>query len=205
MAKLKAKTYPDGIYLAKGKDGKGHFYATDPLQIRDTEGQELDLAELLFDFFGPADVVNPIVFKVAGAVNERGRKFEISAPAKIRTGEMAAHFEDLEGNVVEVSAMRGPDESHPVNGIVLTRDGKLVAQRFFDVEGTCQDGKPLHRLVIVDGHLGGVEAPAVIRRNRPAAKAGGSHAVREEDRKDEEFETDPLTGEILQRDNPDNL
>lgn len=150
METLKGSTYPGKFYLVREEDGKGHFYTSDPMHAG---AEETDLASLLLDHYGVADSVNPLVIKVAGAVLERGRRFEISAPAKIRTGLVAEHFEDGEGHLVDVSAVRSPDSLFPINGTLYGRDGAPAGQRLYDTAGNCSDGERSHRLFIMEGVL----------------------------------------------------
>lgn len=150
---MKGKTYPQDFYLVRDKDGNSHFYSADPMNNQNRMQNEVNLADVLFGFFGPADVVNPLIIRVAGIIHERGQRFDISAPGKIRCGEMAKHLEDMDGNIVEILQMRSPNVSFPLNGIVMGRDGKMFDQRLYDGTGACSDGNEYHRLVIMDGVL----------------------------------------------------
>lgn len=150
---MEGKIYPGEIFLVRGRDGKGHCYLQDPMKIRNRGELEVDFTETMFGFFGESNAVNPMVLHVSGVVFSRGEAFDISMPAKVRTGSYDGHFEDSEGNVVEVLPVRSPDPLFPVNGIVLTRDGRLVEQRLYDGTGRCADGNADHALYVVNGPL----------------------------------------------------
>ena len=150
---MKGKTYPGALFLVRGKDGKGHFFTGDPAKPENRGSSEVDVAEELFRFYGDADIAAPLKLRVAGLISERGDRFDIAAPGRIRSGETAKHFEDIEGNIVEVLEMSSPDSRFPVNGVVVDRKGKLIAQRLYDGEGVCNDGDECHRLIVVDGRV----------------------------------------------------
>lgn len=153
MPTVEGKIFPGELFLVRGRDGKGHCYSQDPMKVKDRESVEVDLAEALFNFYGESDPVNPMVLHVSGVVFNRGEAFNISMPAKVRSGSYDGHFEDMEGNIVEVLPMRGSDPLFPVNGIVLNKEGVLVAQRHFNGTGQCEDGDEYHRLIVVNGAL----------------------------------------------------
>lgn len=150
---MEGKIYPGEIFLVRGSDGKGHCYLQDPMKIKDRDSVEVDFADTMFGFFGDSNAVNPMVLHISGAVFSRGEAFDISMPAKVRSGSYDGHFEDMEGNIVEVLPMRSSDPLFPVNGIVLTREGGFVAQRHYNGQGQCSDKDGNHVILVVNGAL----------------------------------------------------
>lgn len=147
--KIDSFMYPEQIFLAE-EDGGYQFYKEDPMTCEDREAAKIDLGALLVGWVGHCDVGNPIVLKVRAGRMDRCKAFEATAPEKIRRGTLIAHFEDFDGNYVEIMPYGSGDFDFPFLGAVVSKDGTPVGFRQYSVRGHCDDGDDNHRIVMFD-------------------------------------------------------
>lgn len=145
--------YPGNLYLVESADGGYEWYDCDP---RGAEGRDRHRIESIESFitgwFGDSDLGNPIMVRLECEALDRCTPFDAAMPHRVRCGELAKHFEDLEGSVIEVTEQTGDDPDWPFVGAVL-KDGTVLETRTYSLRGACSDGDEGHRLVAVDGIL----------------------------------------------------
>ena len=149
--RLDIQTYPKFLFLAEEGEKGLQWYNVDPMKAGDSELTRVDVGKILIDMLGHCTKANPIVVQVGGAVLERSFAFDASIPTQMRTGKIAAHIRDYEGNYVEILPMRGADPDYPFNGAVLEDNGEPVAFRKYSSRGACADGLQEHSLVVFHG------------------------------------------------------
>lgn len=149
---LKGKVYPKQLFLTRDKNGGYHWYDKDPMRIPNREDEELmSIEEIITNFVGTGDVTNPVGVYINCCKIVRSEAFNISQPANIRQGIENKHFEDLEGSVVDVLAVRNSDPEYPLNGVVFDRRGNVVENRTYNLAGFCKDGNEDHSLIAING------------------------------------------------------
>lgn len=154
MQQLKGVTYPDDMYLVKDEDNKVKWFRKDPMKHPGRDNPEVNLIDEIFEYFGDGDILNPLRIRIQGIHIQRGEPFDISLPGLIRKGKVDRHIEDLEGNHIDILAsivQKATD--FPINGVLLSRDGEIIATRTYSLQGDCSDGVRSHRLVAVQGTI----------------------------------------------------
>ena len=149
--KYKGKQFPKDLYMVRDAAGIVRWYEKDPMKTADRDDAEVDLTEVLEDFYGAGSVANPVALRLVGARLYRCEPFAISQPAAIRMGKLARHLEDLAGHVVDILDARNPDVEYPLNGVLMDRDGHMTGTATYSMKGECSDGNPDHALVCVEG------------------------------------------------------
>ena len=178
--KIESFMYPDQIFLAE-VDGQFQFFKEDPLKTLNREEARIDLGAALTNFLGGGHctVGNPIIIKIRAARIDRCRPFEISAPQNIRRGALAAHFEDLDGNYVEILPAGTGIFDFPFLGAVVRKDGTPVGFRSYSVRGESMDEDPNHRIFLLDGVIA-VETPKQEKEEGDEGESGDEAAKTEE-------------------------
>lgn len=151
--KINGKIYPHDLYVARDREGNIKCYSSDPMRTADREGAVIDLLKLIDEEVGGTNVANPACVRLNIAHLDRTEDFYISQPESIRMGKLDAHFEDLEGHVIEILMQGSGDIDYPLNGVLLDRDGNFVGNGKFNFHGECSDGNPDHTVVLVAGTL----------------------------------------------------
>lgn len=151
--KIESFMYPEQFFLTE-ENGEFRFYKEDPMTVADRVSVRVDIGQVLADYVGPCDVGNPLVLKVRVGRIDRCRGFQATDPEKIRRGILQGHFEDFDGNYVEILPGKTGAFEFPFLGAVVRKDTKeAVGFRQYSVRGECMDGDTNHRIVIVDGLL----------------------------------------------------
>lgn len=150
----KAIGYPEDIYLIADEQGNGQFYHNDPIKKENRKNGQFDLAQEIFEFMdGPSDIINPIKIRFMVYRIHRGDSFDGSIPERIRRGELDAHIEDQEGNIIEITGRLSNNKDFPLNAVVYDEDGVIKETRKYSANGECSDGNKNHRVVVMKGAL----------------------------------------------------
>ncbi len=149
--KTKGNLYPHTIYMVNDDNHVSHFYESDPMRTEDRESAEINIGEVISDFVGEGSVMNPVLVALNCAKLERSEPFAVSQPGAVRCGTLKKHFEDMAGHIVDVLDTRNDDANFPFNGVLLTREGKMVGTATYSLKGECSDGVESHNLVLVEG------------------------------------------------------
>lgn len=152
--KIESFMYPEKIYLAE-VDGGYQFFKEDPLDAPDREAVRIDIGAVLNNFLGGGhcSVGNPIVLKIRAGRLDRCRPFTATAPQNIRRGTLVGHFEDYDGNIVEILPGTTGISEFPFVGAVIKKDGTPLAFRNYSAHGQCMDESPDHEIFLIDGAL----------------------------------------------------
>lgn len=154
MAQIKGQTFPDDLFLVRDENDKINWYRLDPMKHPGPNNQPIPLEDLLFDFFGEGNTLNPVLIRIQGVKYIRGEDFSISLPGAIRKGIEDKHFEDLEGSYVDIIEARNQNNlDFPINGVILSAKGEVLGIRNYNFKGQCADGIKTHRIVVVKGAL----------------------------------------------------
>lgn len=148
------KGYPKDIYLVADEKNEGLFFMEDPIKKENRQKHGFDFARLVFDFMdGPSDIVNPYKIRFMVYKVNRGDAFDGAIPEKIRRGEIDAHIEDHNGDIIEITGRLNNDKEFPMNAVVYDGDGSIIETRKYSADGYCSDEDPSHRLVVMQGAL----------------------------------------------------
>ena len=145
------KECEETFYAVEDSNGKYRFFTQDPLVKENREKCEV-FVENLWHLFGHGGLGNPIVLKVRGfRFNRATMPFGPELVVKIRRGDVKAHFEDYEGNLVIIDETRTDDPKFALKGTVLAGGKEPGEERLYSVLGNCKDGDWEHSLVAVSG------------------------------------------------------
>ena len=151
--KTKGKVYPKNIYMVTDSEHVCHFYESDPMRTPDRDAVEVTLAALIVDSVGEGTVPNPVMIALNCAVLKRSEPFAISQPGSIRSGALKRDFEDMAGRVVDILETQNTDPEYPFNGVLLSRDGRMLGTATYSTTGECKDQVSDHTIVCVDGEF----------------------------------------------------
>ncbi len=145
---------PNDYFLIRdSKDGMFHWYKGDPFRCQDRTKLEVGIEEVITSYIGTGTIANPVVVCLNCALLDRSVKFDVRLLSGIRNGSEEKHFEDMNGNVIDVLEVKNSDAQYPLSGAVFNNDGDVIEIRKYSFEGVCSDGKEEHCLVAVNGRL----------------------------------------------------
>lgn len=144
----KGTVYPKDFYVIVDDRNGIRFYDEDPFRLENAEDKDIDFGQKLFEEYGIGDVRNPLVIRVLGTVIHRAEDFNSMKMMKALGHNSHIHIEDAEGNTVEVLPQQNTSD-YPINGVLMSPSGDVLAHRKYSNDGECEDGRRSHRLVIV--------------------------------------------------------
>lgn len=150
MQGKQGKVLPNDYFLIRDKKGMYHWYKKDPLRCKDKEN-EVSIEEEIREVVGDGSVGNPVLVRLNCAKVNRSENFNIGLLASIRRGYEAKHFEDMNGNVIDVLEIHNSDARFPLTGAVFNENGDVLEVRKYSFEGVCSDGVEEHHLMAVNG------------------------------------------------------
>ena len=145
---------PNDYFLIRDtKNGTYHWYKGDPFRCDDRRELEVSIEEVITSFIGIGTIANPVVVCLNCALIDRSVNFDVRLLAGIRNGSEEKHFEDMNGNVIDVLEVKNSDAQYPLSGAVFNKDGDVIEIRKYSFQGECSDGKEDHHLMAVNGRL----------------------------------------------------
>ena len=142
----KGQIYPKNLYLIMGNDGYAHWYKEDPKNLKNRDEAEIDLAEVLFGFYGSGSAMNPLMVSLNCALLDRCEQFNTARLTEIRNRTVRKHIEDGCGNRVDIEPINSGDIDYPLSGSVYDENHQLLARRLYTPTGECSDNNREHDL-----------------------------------------------------------
>lgn len=157
MSTIRGIVLPNDYFLVKDKDGYYHWFAKDPLRNKDKKAIEVNIEDAIAQAVGVGTVANPVIVHLNCAKVDRSVSFNIGLLSSVRRGDEAKHFEDMEGNIVDVLEIQNSDTAFPLSGAVFNEKGDVIEIRKYSFKGACSDGVDEHHLMAINGmaELGG--------------------------------------------------
>lgn len=148
---MRGKVLPNDYFLTRDKNGNFHWYMSDPLRSRDIETLEVKIEDVISDFVGFGDIANPVMVHLNCAKIDRSEKFNVGLLAGVRSGKENKHFEDYNGDFIDIAEIRNSSAEFPLTGIVYNESGDFVEARRYSFKGECSDGIEEHTLIALSG------------------------------------------------------
>ncbi len=141
---------PNDYFLTRDKNGNYHWFKKDPLRCKDKDN-EIRIEDEIGEVVGRGDIGNPVLVRLNCAKINRSISFNIGLLSSIRRGREAKHFEDMDGNVIDVLEVQNSDNKYPLTGAVFNSQGDVIQVRKYSFEGVCSDGVEAHHLMAING------------------------------------------------------